>query len=169
MSTTEVIVKLTVPTITLIGILVGVWQFNKGQKSLQDKELSQRKFELKKMLIGNEFEAIAKFKEIQLTKYKEATEIVSNVVYEENYETVEFKKNLKRFWQLYWVELSSVEDSEVESTMKELGDYIKVLENRNFESITKSEETELQNLGYDVAQAIKKSSKNWELPKSIKK
>ena len=53
--------------------------------------------------------------------------------------------------------------------MKELGDHIQVLENRNFENITKSERTRLQNLGYHVAQAIKESSQNWELPKPEKK
>jgi len=119
------------------------------------------------MLIGNEFEAISKFKEIQLMKYKEATETISSIVYTDDYKSTEFKENLKRFWQLYWVELSSVEDSQVESAMKKLGDNIKKLENHNFENIKEKESKILQNLGYNVAQAIKASSKKWELPKSI--
>lgn len=169
MSNIEWIIIVAGPIITVGGIVAGVWQFNKGQKNLQKNELRQRKFELEKMSIGNEFEAIAKFKEIQLTKYMEAAEIVSNVVYAENYKSVEFKNNLKRFWQLYWVELSSVEDSQVESKMKDLGDQIEELENRNFENISTDERVMLKNLGYEVAQAIKKSSKNWELPGSIAK
>ena len=165
----ELAVKIIAPFIMLIGILIGVWQFNEGQRNLQQKELDQRNFELEKMLIGNQVEAIAKFKEIQSVKYKEATETISNIIYAENYKSNEFKENLKRFWQLYWVELSAVEDGQVESAMKSLGDLIKKLEKRNFNDITTKEKNELHRLGYSVAQAIKKSSKTWALPEGLKK
>jgi hypothetical protein len=157
------------PLITISGILIGVWQFNQGQKNLQEKELEQRRFELTKMQVGSEFEAIAKFKEIQSAKYREATEIISNIIYTENYQSPEFKKYLKRFWQLYWVELSAVEDENAESAMVSLGDYIKELQMKNFNPINSSEKAKLFNLGYNVAQAIKVSSKNWELPKGLQK
>ena len=75
---------------TVAGILIGVWQFNKGQKNMQNKELKQRQFELKKMQIGNQFEAIAKFKELQSIKYTEASETISNIIYTENYQSDEF-------------------------------------------------------------------------------
>ena len=79
------------------------------------------------------------------------------------------KKYLKRFWQLYWVELSAVEDENVESAMVSLGDYIKELQMKNFNPINSSEKAKLFNLGYNVAQAIKVSSKNWELQKGLQK
>lgn len=163
----ELAAKIIAPLITIAGILVGVMQFNKGQENLQRKELEQRQFELRKMQIGNQFEAIARFKEIQATKYKEATETISNIIYSDDYQSAAFKKALKRFWQLYWVELSAVEDAQVEAAMVALGNFISGLEKRNFHNITEEEKAELFNLGYDVAQAIKRSSKNWELPEGL--
>ena len=153
MTTEELIIKAATPIVTIIGILVGIWQFLRGQRNLQEKELQQRRFE-----------ALAKFKEIQYVKYKEATETVSAIIYTDDFQSDEFKKGLKRFWQLYWVELSSVEDAAVESAMKRLGDHIQKLEDRQFENLTEEEQTSLQHLGYAVAQAIKESSKNWEMP-----
>ncbi len=165
----ESAVKIIVPIITVAGILIGIWQFNEGQKNMQTKELEQRQFELKKMQIGNEFEAIAKFKELQSKKYTEATETISNIIYTDNYQSVELKNNLKRFWQLYWVELSAVEDGEVESAMFKLGQHIELLEKKKFENISVSEKETLYSLGYSVAQAIKRSSKTWELPGGFEK
>ena len=165
----ELVVKIVAPILTMAGILIGVWQFNEGQKNLQTKELEQRQFELEKMLIGNQFEAIAKFKEIQSVKYKEATETISGIIYSDDYHSDEFRENLKRFWQLYWVELSAVEDGQVESAMVLLGHFIEGLEKRNFENMTEEDKSELFRLGYSVAQSIKESSKTWELPEGLKK
>ena len=112
-----------------------------------------------------EFDAIAKFKEVQIAKYKEATEVISNIIYADDYTSAEFKNSLKIFWQFYWVELSAVEDQPVESAMVELGKIINTLKNKNFENMTESEKQELLVTGYKVAQAIKKSARTWEFPK----
>jgi hypothetical protein len=168
----ELAIKVISPILTLLGILFGVYQFNKGQESLQEKELvqqnkelQQRAFELEKMQLGNEFEAIAKFKEMQAVKYKEATETISSIIYSDDYASDKFKKDLERFWQLYWVELSAVEDQQVEAAMVSLGNVIGVLEEKQFRDITQQEKDSLFSKGYAVAQAIKASSKNWEFPK----
>jgi hypothetical protein len=163
----ELVIKIIGPIITVTGILIGVWQFNKGQRNMQIKELEQRQFELKKMQIGNQFEAIAKFKELQSKKYTEATEVISNIIYTDNYQSDDFKKSLRRFWQLYWVELSAVEDSQVETAMVRLGNHIELLSAKDFQNVTESEKKELHSLGYSVAQAIKSSSKTWELPEGF--
>ncbi len=168
-SKVDLTIKVIAPIITVAGILIGIWQFNKGQESLQTKELEQRQFELKKMQIGNQFEAIAKFKELQSIKYTEATETISNIIYTDNYQSDDFKKNLKRFWQLYWVELSAVEDGDVESAMVKLGKHIELLETKKFENVTETERDKLFSLGYSVAQSIKNSSKTWELPEGFDK
>ena len=162
--TTDMWIKIITPIVTVGGILVGIWQFIKSQRNLQNKELEQRKFEMEKMLLNNESNAIAKFKEFQLAKYTEASEIISRIIYTDNYETEDFKSDVKRFWQLYWVELSSVEDLQVESAMVFLGKHIKTLEEKEFSGVNEEEKKKLRNLGYDVAQAIKKSSRTWEMP-----
>jgi hypothetical protein len=150
----KTVTELLPSIITICGILVGIWQFNKGQKDLQSRELAQR-----------EFEAVAKFKELQIAKYNKATEVISNIISADDYTSAEFKNSLKIFWQFYWVELSAVEDQPVESAMVKLGDVITALKNKNFEDVTEREKQELSNAGYGVAQAIKKSAKSWEFPK----
>ena len=162
--TTDMWIKIITPIVTVGGILVGIWQFIKSQRNLQNKELEQRKFEMEKMLLNNESNAIAKFKEFQLTKYSEASEIISRIIHTDNYETETFKSDLKRFWQLYWVELCSVEDLQVENAMVFLGNHIEALEEKAFSNVSEEEQEKLLNLGYDVAQAIKKSSRTWEMP-----
>lgn len=152
----ELAIKIISSLITAAGILIGVWQFNLAQKNMQQKELEQR-----------QFEAIAKFKDMQLVKYTEATGIISNIIHTDNYQSDEFKKNLKKFWQLYWVELSAVESAKVEAEMVKLGNYIGVLEKKNFEGVSEEEKKKLYSLGYDVAQAIKESSRNWGLPERL--
>jgi len=168
MTKVEMFIKIFAPILTLTGILVGVWQFNKGQEELQKRELVQRKFELKKMLIGNQFEALTKFKELQATKYKEATETISSIIYTDDYESEEFKESLKKFWQLYWVELAAVEDSLVEAKMVDLGNFMERLQAKKFKNITQREKTILYDHGLEVAHAIKESSKSWELPKDLR-
>ena len=64
--------------VTIAGILAGVWQFNEGQRNMQEKELEHRRFELEKMMIANRLDAIASFKELQTEKYSEAAEITCN-------------------------------------------------------------------------------------------
>ncbi|KZS41265.1 hypothetical protein AWE51_22950 [Aquimarina aggregata] len=169
MTQSELIIKSLTSVVTLAGILIGVYQFNKGQRKLQENELEQRAFELKKIHLGNQFEAISKFKEIQSIKYKETTETISSIIYADDYQSKECKHALKRFWQLYWVELSAVEDREVEAKMVELGEFIKKLQKVNFKNISTNDKKQLYSLGYSVAQTIKKSSKTWELPEGFKK
>ena len=147
----ENISRIIASLVAVIGILVGVWQFNKGQKNLQQKELQQRKFEMEKMMMANQFQAIARFKEIQAETYKDATKTISNIIYADNYQSNEFENDLKEFWQLYWIELSAVEDQIVETAMIKLGDYIKELQKKNFQNISAFEKNELFNRGYEVA------------------
>jgi len=105
---------------------------------------------------------------MQATKYKEATETISKMIYTDDYESKEFKESLKKFWQLYWVELATVEDSLVEAKMVELGNFLERLQAKNFKNVSQREKTILYDHGLDVANAIKESSKSWELPKDLR-
>jgi len=163
----ELWIKLFTPVITIAGILIGIWQFNEGQKTLQEKALAQREHELQKLMIGNQFEALARFKEIQAEKYKEATEIISKIIYTDSYQSQEFNDSLERFWQLYYVELSAVEDLQVEQAMVQLGNHIRELQKQNFIDLSEAQKTDLFQRGLQVAQAIKESSKHWELPQEL--
>jgi hypothetical protein len=140
-------IKIIAIIITIAGVLIGLWKFNKQQQ----------------------FQTISKFKEFQAVKYREATETISYIIYSEAYDSIEFKQKLMKFWQLYWVELSAVEDNDVEATMKDLGDHLETLIKRDFKDVTENEKKSLHHFGYSVAQAIKRSSKTWSLPEGFKK
>jgi hypothetical protein len=45
-----------------------------------------------------------------------------------DYISVRYKEKLQRFWELYWVELSSVESKEVESAMVKFRNTLKELQ-----------------------------------------
>ena len=154
--------------LTLATVIVGVWQFNKGQRELKEREIEQRNFELTKMNNQATIETLSKFKELQTKQYIEATSIVSYLTVNENFESQQHKDKLEKFWQLYWVELSAVETREVESAMVKFGNILKEVQDGNFKNF-KEKQKELKNSGYEVAQAIKKSANTWDLPEGLTK
>lgn len=97
------------------------------------------------------------FKQHQAELYKETTSIISFLTVNSDFNSIRFKEKLERFWELYWVELSSVETPEVESAMVHFGNVLKQLQDNDFKDFNNLQ-NELQNKGYEVAQAIKKGS-----------
>lgn len=162
----ELTIKILTSVITLATVIIGIWQFNKGQAELKDREITQRKFELTKMNNQATIETLTKFKEMQNKLYGEAIEVVGYLTVHTDYESPKYKETLDRFWQLYWVGLSTVETPEVEQKMKDFGDLLKETKAVNLLT-TEQQQTRLTNAGYYVAQAIKKSSRTWLLPESL--
>jgi hypothetical protein len=101
---------------------------------------------------------LSEFKERQSKLYYETTSIVSFLTVNVDFEKPIYKEKLSRFWELYWVELSTVETSEVETAMVRFGNIIKQLERNKFKNISNLQD-ELKAKGYEVAQAIKSSIK----------
>jgi hypothetical protein len=58
------------------------------------------------------FESRKPFLEHRLKLYNEAAQVAGKLV-TENYGSSEWNKAIYRFWELYWSELSAVEDSKV--------------------------------------------------------
>ena len=164
----ELIVKIVSSILTLATVLIGVWQFTKGQKELKEREIEQRNFELTKINNQATAEVLLKFKELQTKQYIEATSVISYLTVNENFGSQEYKKKLERFWQLYWVELSAIETKEVEAAMVHFGEILKDIQNDNFNNF-KQKQQELKIASYEIAQAIKLSSNTWELPATLKK
>lgn len=159
----DIFIKVITPIIGFIAILIGVWQFTKGQSQLKEKEIEQRKSELQKMNEQSSLDLLAKFKEIQYKLYNETTSVLGFLTVENDFSSDEYKQKLNRFWQLYWVELSSVESAEVESSMKQFGDVLKNIQQENFSNL-REKKKDLEVAAYKVAQAIKKSARSKDLP-----
>ena len=99
------------------------------------------------------------FKQQQTKLYYEAASVVSFLTVNTDFASVRYKEKLGRFWELYWVELSSVESKEVEAAMVSFGNVLQELQNNNFKNLNEYQQ-ELKLKGYEVAQAIKNSSKS---------
>lgn len=164
----ELIIQAATALLTLATVMVGIWQFNKGQIDIKTREIEQRNFELEKMTNQATIETLSKFKEIQNKYYIEATSIVSYLTVSENFESQEHKNKVERFWQLYWVELSAVETPEVESAMVTFGRHLQELQEKQFSNF-KEKQQDLKISSYELAQAIKKSASTWTLPEGLKK
>jgi hypothetical protein len=162
----DLIIKVGGSILTLATVVIGVSQFNKGQKDLKEREIAQRRSELSKMKTEAVIETLSKFKELQNKLYIEATSVISYLAVNENFGSKEHKDKLEKFWRLYWGELSAVESDAVEAAMKHFGDTLKMIEDNNFTNF-KEKQRELKNACYQVAQAIKVSTRTWELPEIL--
>jgi len=69
------------------------------------------------------FESRKPFLELRLKLYSEAAQVAGKLV-SETYGSSEWNKAIFRFWELYWSELSAVEDANVEAAMVALGKVI---------------------------------------------
>ena len=160
-------VEILGPVLTLIAVIVGIWQFNKGQRDLKEKEIQQRKAELEKMNNQASIEVLAKFKELQSKLYIETTSVLSYLTINDNFNSPEYKAKIEKFWQLHWVELASVESEEVADFMYIFGDVLQEIQDTNFVDF-KEKQQRLRAVGHEVALKIKESSKMWELPDGLK-
>jgi CHASE3 domain sensor protein len=158
--TIEGVVKIFTPLLTLVTVLVGIYQFNAGQKENRRRELIQ-----------TDRDILAKFKENQNRVYTEAMGVISYLITDTSYTSPEYQKNLQRFNQLYWVQLSFVENKDVENQMdtlynslqnlKMLGYHTRLPE---FVEINES----LPDKALAVSIAMKRSSMDYSLPEGLK-
>ena len=96
------------------------------------------------------------FKQQQTKLYYETASVVSFLTVNTDYKSIRYKEKLERFWELYWVELSSVESVEVETAMVKFGNILRQVQENNFKNF-EDYQSGLQLKGYDVAQKIKDS------------
>jgi hypothetical protein len=83
----------------------------------------------------------------------EAVEVAATLSSPELHTAAETEKARKRFWELYWSELSMVEDAIVEKAMMNLGD-----------SLANSEPSAVKNASYQLAHAVRDSlASSWGL------
>lgn len=163
----ELLVKVVGTLLTFFTVIIGIWQFNKGQRDLKDRDIEQRKAELTELSAKASIEMLSKFKELQMKIYLDAGDVLSYLIVNEDFRSAEYKAKVQRFWELYWVELAVVETPKIESTMMQFGNILKDMQDHDFSNF-KERQHELELAGYAVAQAIKQSASVWELPDGLK-
>jgi hypothetical protein len=155
----------------MTGIIGGLWvaftylDNQKAQTKQQELAATRQQDEVIRQRQDQQFEARRPFLEKQLERYLETAAIVGKIVTLKEDDS-EYAKALVRFWQLYWTELSVVEDSLVKEAMQKVGGQLKFIDAVKAGSFANEEARQrylesqhktLQVLAYSLAQAIRAS------------
>lgn len=140
--------------LTLLTVLVGLYQFNKGQKANAESRDYQFNMQI-----------LSKFKETQQKVYAETMGIVSYLAAADtaDFKTQKYANSYNRLEQLYWVELSTVQSPEVDTALIFFKNDIDNLKANNFRKINEKK-IQLMEHANGVAEAIRNSLMDWSLP-----
>jgi len=163
----ETALKIITPLLTLITVMVGVYQFNAGQKENKTRELNMRQMEIDKMNNQMNREILAKFKDNQNKIYSETMSAIGYLATHKDYKTEKYQEHLNRFNQLYCVDLSSVATENVNTQLMKFQNMLKNLQNNNYRLID-DKIYDLQEAAENVAVAIRESSMDYSLPGGLK-
>jgi len=99
----------------------------------------------------------------QLARYIETAKVVGRLAATNNFKEKQWNEDILRFEQLYWTELSMVEDEQVKHGMQTFGKKLRYIDEKVY-PLSKEEQSELQNLSYSLALALKKSiEQSWKV------
>ena len=158
---------------TIAGVLWAVFAFLRNQQAAQKaEEIQQQRDNTTRLL-----EARKPFLSLQLERYCETAKVIGQIVTltpELDSERDNWLQAEKRFWQLFYTELSLVEDKTVKKAMEKFGYGLdqynrarRIIDPEERTSAIKKTEKELAPLSYGVATALKTSITNsWSLPPS---
>ncbi len=131
------------------------------QRTAQEQRQLQALEELRTKAI----EVRKAFNDKQLALYVETSQVVGRLV-AANGETASWKTDFARFEQLYWAELSMVEDDGVKSAMQELYPLLKGVRDGKLPGT--SQNAEFRNSAYRLARALRASLENtWNVNLSV--
>jgi hypothetical protein len=159
--------KIFTPLLTLVTVIVGVYQFNLGQEQTKNRELNMRQMEIDKMNNQLNREILSKFKDNQNKIYSETLSVIGYLATHKEYTTEKYKENLTRFNQLFYVDLSSVATDDVNKQLLIFQNGLKNLAMNNYRGID-VEMDKLQDAAENVALAIRESSMDYSLPGGLK-
>src|SRR5438105_1652049 len=121
----EVWSKLAQVLSVVMGVVISVFSFNDARV----KEADTRRYEAQKYsdqrgdeAANRRREAAKPFLELRQRRYMEAIQAAGVLANPGDHTKAEKAKAEKRFWELYWAELSLVEAPEVEASMMKLGE-----------------------------------------------
>jgi hypothetical protein len=140
----------------VIGVVISVVSFNYTRQKDAEARLAEsktREFELQKYYDQRRdetdkqaIEAAKPFLELRQKRYMEAIAVAAVLASPELHTGDDVEKARKRFSELYWAELSMVEDKIVEAAMVKLGD-----------SLASSDPSQVKMASYELAHAVRDS------------
>lgn len=115
----------------VVGVVVSVLSFNQTRQKDADARLAEaqtRKFESQKYsdqrkdeADRQQIEAAKPFLELRQQRYMEALQAAGVLASPKDHTPDQIRKAQTRFWELYWAELSMVEEVNVEGAMMQFG------------------------------------------------
>lgn len=145
--------KLLPSVLTLLAVVVGLYQFNKGQRA----NIESRDYQFNMQILS-------KFKETQQKIYSETMSVVAFLSSDTAYTSQKYKDNLTRFKQLYWVELTPVQSKGVEIALIKFWTDFRNLEMNKFKVNASGKEIDLTEDASALSDSIKISIMDWTLP-----
>ena len=142
------LIKIAAVAGAIVSFIWSVYQWS-GDR---EKTREQARIESHKMIEQRRIEAQKPFLLRQLQLYNETIGVVAKIATSKN--DAEIEKSKSKFWELYWGELATVENQDVEAAMKRFGD-----------ALSKgAQQDRLQTLSLDLAHSIRISlDKSWDV------
>jgi hypothetical protein len=148
-----------------------VKQAEKDEKARQEAR-KQEAVQAERDNIARRFEAQKPFNELQLKLYRDVAKTAGELVTITDFASPEWQAALRRFQQLFWTELSMVEDERVKKAMEKFSQQLEtILEADSTYGVSSDEVEALQQKAYRLAHALRDSiASTWsvELAKSKK-
>lgn len=139
--------------LTLVTVIVGIWQFNKGQ--MENAKTRDYQFNM---------QILSKFKENQQKIYSETMSIVGYLANNTSeHKSPKYIDSFNRLNQLYWVDLVPVQSHGVDTAIIYFKNDLDNLFANDFKNLDKKE-MDLMEHTDKLAQAIRVSLMDWSLP-----
>ena len=166
-SRSDFMLRFFTPILTLITVIVGVYQFNKGQKENKDREIGMRQMEIRKMTFETNREILSKFKENQNKAYADMLSVIGYIATHNDYKDKKYQEAVEKFELLYWVGLAAVSTPQVDTAILKFHLTFQNVKQNNYRYLDDSL-VSLQIGADNVANAMKISSRDYSLPGGLK-
>jgi hypothetical protein len=129
------------------------------------KEARRQHFEqAKRDTDARMFEARKPFNEMQLELYAQVAKVTGEIVTTTDFANPKWGENVRRFYQLFWTELSMVEDHEVKKEMEKFSTELRNITRVDDYKSKVPHLRELQQASYRLASALRASiASSWSL------
>ena len=150
----------------IVPIVAGGWiavTWLQDQRELEVK----RQTEASNQTLVRRFEAQKPFRDKQFELYVETAKVVGKLVTSSDLTAAEWNENFQRYEQLYWTELSMVEDEGVKKAMQSFASKLLSIKEHGARD---EDSKDLKDLAYQLALALRTSiENNWKIELSTSK
>ena len=148
----------------IVPVGSAVWvvlTYLRDQKKAREDRLAQSERDNK----ARAFEARKPFHDRQLALYGDVAKVIGRLATTADRSSPEWGEDVRRFYQLFWAELSMVEDEVVKKAMESFSDKLQtIIESRSEPRLSEHDIEKLQKATYRLASALRASiASSWDM------